>query len=227
MKISTISNFEDFKKEIGIVGFCLSGSNGEGIFSLEGYYSDQIEFHTGNLELDPWEWRHRAVEETSDIYYGKVFYNKSGWITHDWLLDFINVRRQGKSIDDLYTDGLLSKMDKSIYDYIKSRNKVSLIDIQAQFGKENKSKIVKSLVNLQMKILITVCGEIRKISKTGMPFGWPVTVYGTVEERNSILKEHDGEQDVNMSYSRISDHIKKLNPMANEKKIASFIKKGY
>jgi len=226
MNINEINSFDDFTNEMYKIGFCLSGNNGEGIFSLENCYSEEIEYHTGDLELDPWEWRHRAVEETDDIFYGKVFYNKSGWITREWLSDFINVRRRGNTIDELYFDGLISQLDKSVYEYIQDRKKVSLIDILSTFGRENKNKIVKSLTNLQMKILITMCGETRKISKHGIPYGWPVTIFSTVEERcQNTLIDDINSIDPETSYQRISDHIKTLNPLAEDKRIKSFIKK--
>lgn len=226
MKINVINNFGEFTDEMRKIGFCLSGNNGEGIFSLEKYYSEDIEYHTGDLELDPWQWRHRAVEETKDIFYGKVFHGKSGWITKEWINDFVSVRRRGKSIDDLYKDGLISKMDKSIYAYIKDNNKASLVEIKNEFGKENKTQIAKSITNLQMKILITMCGETRKISAQGIPYGWPVTLFSTVEARyHHDILEDDSTTSSEESYLKISDHIKVLNPEVNEKKIKSFIKK--
>lgn len=225
MKIKEIKNYNDFVREIHKIGFCLSGNNGEGIFSIEEYYGDEIESHTGDLEYDPWAWRHRTVEETKDIYYGKVFHNKSGWITEAWLPDFINVRRRGKSIDDLYSDGLISKLDVSIYSFIQDKKKASLIDLLSEFGRENKSKIVKSLIHLQMKILITMSGEMRKISKEGIPYGWPVTIYSTVEERSHLKTTEDADdQEIMISRQKICDHIKRLNPVAEEKRVNAFIK---
>ncbi|MBN2794651.1 MAG: hypothetical protein JXR88_04540 [Clostridia bacterium] len=224
MKINKIKGFNDFIVEIHKIGFCFSGNNGEGIFSLEDYYVNEIEFHTGDLALDPWQWRHRAVEEHEDIFYGKVFMNKSGWITKSWMLDLIHVRRKGMTAEALYDEGLMSVLDKSVYDYIEIHKRASFVEIQSHFGKENKSKVEKSLLNLQMNLLISMCGETRKISKEGLPYGWPVTVFCTVDSKFEAYTRVD-EDEIEDSYKKLRAQILSLNPEATEKKISKFLKR--
>lgn len=225
MEISKIEGFDSFVEQIHKIGFCLSGNNGEGIFSLEDYYIHNIEYHTGDAELDPWQWRHRAVEEHDDIFYGKVFMNKAGWITKPWILDFINIRRWGMTAEFMYDDGLMSSMDKSVYDFIEKQKCASLVDIQSAFGKENKTKVEKSLLNLQMSLLITMCGETRKISKDGLPYGWPVTVFCTVDSKLNLPYSSVDQEEVDHSYRKLKTQIITLNPEATDKKIAKFLKR--
>lgn len=226
MNIKKIEGFNDFYDQMKTVGFCLSGNNGEGIFSLETYYSEEIIYHTGDQELDPWAWRIRGVVEYDDLSYGKVFLNKAGWISKDWLTDFIAVRREGRSFEELYHDGLMTQMDKSVYALIEKNNKVSVSELNLEFGKEKKSAVAKAIVNLQMKLLITVCGETYKTSKKGEPYGWPVTVFSTIENRfGSQITEDASGLDPSEAYERISGHIKCLNPEASKKRIKAFIKR--
>ena len=222
MNINEIQGFKSFCNEIEKIGFCLSGSNGEGIFTLDDHYAEDIESHTGDRDKDPWAWRIRAVKETETISYGKVFFNKSGWITKDWLPSFISVRRKGKSLNELYNNGLIAQLDKSIYDFIQENVQSSLIDFLSEFGRENKKKIEKSLVNLQMALFITTCGETFKISNKGEPYGWPVSMFSTIEEKfgTEIPRLADSKE----AYERLSHHIKVLNPQAEERKIKALIK---
>ncbi|MCK8058657.1 MULTISPECIES: hypothetical protein [unclassified Fusibacter] len=226
MKIERISDFESFCTELSKIGFCLSGDNGEGVFSLEPYYAEDIEFHTGDDEKDPWQWRIRAVREKDSISYGKVFLNKSGWITKEWIPHFISMRRKSMSMDKLYSDGLIPAMDKAVYDHIVANVKSSLIDLQLRFGKENKSEIVKSLVNLQMKLLITTCDETTKISSKGEPYGWPLTVFCTIEEKfgEEVLEEAEN-LDPKVAYDDIVKQIRLLKADVDEKKMCKFIKR--
>jgi|LGVF01.2.fsa_nt_gb hypothetical protein len=226
MIINTINGFADFCSEIKKIGFCLSGNNGEGIFSLESVYAEDIEYHTGDKELDPWQWRNRAVVETDYISYGKVFLNKAGWITSDWLSDFIAIRREGKSFEELYDDGLMTQMEKQVYHLITTRGRVSANDLFLELGRSNKKLITKALTGLQMKILITICDETYKISNSGTPYGWPVTVFCTIEEKfGHRVTEKAKDLDVMVSYNKLVKQIMKQSPHATDKKIIRFIKK--
>lgn len=226
MKIERIDGYKSFCTEIKKIGFCLSGDNGEGIFSLRDYYSEQIDYHTGIEELDPWQWRIRAIQEDDTISYGKVFFNKSGWITSEWLPSLICLRRKGQTINALYQDGLITQMEKNVYDYVSDHTQASLVDLQVEFGRSNKSKIVKALTNLQMKILLTTWGETYKISKKGEPYGWPVTVFCTVDEKfGEEVTDMAFDMNVDDAYQKLSEHIKALNPLAEEKRIKAFLKR--
>ena len=226
MKISTIEGFNEFCNEMRKIGFCLSGNNGEEVFSLKNHYSDNIDFHTGDINLDPWEWRIRAIKECDYISYGKVFFNKAGWITTDWISNFISVRRYGKSFEELYQDGLMTQMEKQVYNLINTDIRVSVKDINIELGKSNKNLIAKALSNLQMKLLITICGETYKISNKGEPYGWPVTVFCTIEEKfGSEVSENAQNIEPDIAYSKIAEHIKKQNPNVTDKRIKAFIKK--
>lgn len=226
MKINTINGFKDFSDEIHKIGFCLSGDNGEEIFSLRDYYSDDINYHTGDENLDPWEWRIRAIKEYDNISYGKVFFNKAGWITIDWITEFISVRRAGKSFDDLYQDGLMTYMEKQVYNLIEQNKRVSVYELNIEFGKSNKNKISKALTSLQMRLLITICDEAFKISSKGIPYGWPTTVFCTIEEKfGSQITEKAKDIEPSVAYSKIAEHIKQQNPNASDKRMKAFIRK--
>lgn len=227
-----IHNFEDFCNELSRCGFSMGGGNAKGIFALIDYdWTNQddlntpVKWHCGNPEVDPWEWRMRVLEERTDIAYSKVFFNTSGFITKDWYPYFYAVRRNGESFEEAYARGGISHMAKQIYEIV-SAGEVALHEIKAMggFGKEDKAKFDKAMVELQMGLFITMTGRRQKQNKYGVEYGWNSTVFTTVEhfwnERGFDIPELDAVE----SYEKIHQQILLLNPAAEGRTIRKFIR---
>ena len=92
------------------------------------------------------------------------------------------------------------------------------------FSREEKSKFDSALVELQMKLYITMRGREQKISNTGEDYGWPSTVFCTVETFwSKMVFEKAAKISVNEVVDRITEQIYKLNPVACAKKIKKLI----
>jgi len=221
-----IQNFDDFTKAILQFGFSMGGSNSEGIFSLSSLYGNNILWHTEDTETDPWEWRMRVLNERNDIAYSKLFFNKSGFITKEWYPYFLSIRRDIKTFDMEYSDGTMSNTAKRIYDIICENDSLPLHKIKrlGDFSKDDNSHFEKALVELQMKMYITMCGRAKKMSKYGEEYGWSSTVLCTSEafwgnevfEKSSKINKQE-------AINKITEQIYKINPAANTKKINRFI----
>ncbi|MGX8797803.1 AlkZ-related protein [Fusibacter sp. JL298sf-3] len=223
--MKAINDFNDFCVAMRTMGFSLSGDNAEGLFAVAQHYAPHIVAHTGDAAHDPWAWRIRAITETDDIAYGKVFLKKAGWVTRSWLSDFVCVRRGGQSMEALYATGHIDRMEKAVYDSIVEKGHLPLTDMVLAMGKTQKKAIEKALVALQMRFFITVYGETRKISAKGEPYGWPVAVYCTLEEKfGGEITEVAAQMRPEAAYERIEAHIRTLNPQADARKIKAFIK---
>jgi len=227
-----ICNFSDFCRELTSCGFSMGGGSAKGIFALIDYdWTDQdtldtpVKWHCGDPEVDPWEWRMRVLEERQDIAYSKVFFKTSGYITKDWYPYFYAVRRKGESFEEAYERGAVSHEAKRIYDIVSS-GEAALHEIKTLggFGKEEKARFDKSLVELQMGLFITMTGRQQKKNKFGIEYGWNSTVFTTVERfwetRGFSIPELDGEE----SYEKLRQQILRLNPTAEEKTIRKFIR---
>ena len=225
MEKTCIQNFDDFCCVMKQVGFCMS-SNDDRIFNLKNYYSDNIQGHTGNPETDPWEWRIRSVKEVDFLVYGKLFFRKAGWITKEWLPLFLSVRRNGKTFDEMYQDGMISQMEKRIFDCIRQTKKISVHDLKTvlECKKGEHSQFNTALTSLQMKLFITLYDETSKVSMNGQPYGWPVTVFSTlgIKVGERIVSEAYGIRPEE-AYQNIYEHIKRLNPSVQEKYVKNFI----
>ncbi|MBN2048461.1 MAG: hypothetical protein JW750_11505 [Anaerolineaceae bacterium] len=223
----TIQNFDDFTTALLEAGFSMGGGNSEGVYSVSGQYDACIVYHTGNPETDPWEWRMRVMEERDDIAYAKLFFRKSGWITKEWYPCFLAARRGGRTFDEEYRSGAISYEAKRIYECVRVNEvlPVHLIKQLAGFGREDKSRFDRALIDLQMKMYLTMCGRQQKTSLAGKDYGWFSTTFTTTENffGGSVFTQaaQITEQE---AVERITARIFRLNPDAQPKKIEKFIR---
>lgn len=222
-----IQNFDDFTAALLKAGFSVGGANGEGIYSLCSEFGDRVVWHTEDPETDPWEWRMRVLNERDDIVYSKVFFNKSGYISKAWYPYFLACRRpKGKTFHDAYQGGTMSQYTKRIYDILADNERVPfhMLKQLGYFSKDENTRFEKALVELQMKLFITMSGRAKKTSLRGEEYGWSSTVFSTVEHffDETVFAE-------SMKYSPqeaaeiISAQILRLNPLAEQRKISKFI----
>ena len=91
--------------------------------------------------------------------------------------------------------------------------------------KEDTSKFDRALVNLQMKMYVTMCGRQQNIFKKGEEYGWSSTVFCTVERYfgKDIIEKADKINEREAT-EKLTEQIYSLNPEADLKKITKFIK---
>lgn len=231
--IKDIHNYNDFVEVLSQAGFSMGGGNSEGIYAAvpwnwneEPPYQTAVRWHTGETETDPWEWRIRVLDERDDIAYGKLFFKKSGYITKQYYPYFLAARRRGQSFAEEYEDGLISHNAKKIYEIICANGTLPLHAIKqiGGFGKEDKSKFDRAIVELQMKMYLTMCGTQQKLSQKGEEYGWSSTVFCKVEDffGEEIIRQAEA-LDRQEAIEQIKAQVYRLNPEAQEKKIMKFI----
>ncbi len=148
-----IQNFQDFCRQLQAARYTL-GRRGtdEGVFALleHGWDSQPpgsaLRWHSGDAEVDPWEWRIRVQDERDDIAYGKIFFKKSGYITKEWYPYFLTARRGGMSFDEAYHSGTVSHEAKRIYNVLcAGSTPLHAIKALGGFGREDKSRFDRAL----------------------------------------------------------------------------------
>ena len=228
-----VRNYNDFVETLLTAGFSMGGGNADGIYAIINWgwsepppYETPIDWHTGDPETDPWEWRMRVLDECNDIAYAKLFFRKSGYITKEWYPYFLAVRRGGAFFAEAYEDGTISHAAKRIYDVVSVTDIVPVHDVKAQagFGKDEKSAFDRALTELQMRMYLTVCGRAYKSAKQAENNGWASTVFCTTE--NFFGKEVFAKAEAipaDEATNKIKEQILRLNPSATEKKISKFI----
>ena len=243
-----IKNYNDFINNLLPAGFSMCVGNSDGIYATvpwgwldEPPYETPVRWATGEPDTDPWEWRMRVLNERQDIAYGKFFFKKSGFITKEWYPYFLAVRRRGITFEEAYESGTISHVAKRVYDVICKNGTLPSHAIKqaAGFGKEEKPAFERGLVELQMKMFITICGSQQKISKKGDGHGLPASLFCKTEDffkpadvpeelRLLVIPEDDVFEkaagiSVEEAIDKITVQVLKLNPQAEGKKILKFI----
>ena len=91
-------------------------------------------------------------------------------------------------------------------------------------SREEKSRFDSAIIELQMKMYITVCGRQQKLSNMGLEYGWASTVYCKTEEFfGGEFLDEAAELSYDEAKAKITERILKLNPAATAAKIAKFI----
>lgn len=228
-----IENYNDFCRELLTAGFSVAGGgNDEGVFGLLRHgWNDTppdspVRWHTGDPEHDPWAWRMRVLDERDDIAYGKLFFRKGGYITKAWYPYFLAVRRKGLRFDEAYADGILSHDAKRIYEPLREGFPLPLHALKqlAGFDRTEKARFERALVELQMRLFVTLCGQQQKLSVQGEAYGWSSTVFCTTEQfwPDEVFRQADGIPSEEAAEA-ITEQIYSLNPDADAKKIVRFI----
>jgi len=228
-----VNGFDDFVANLLEAGFSIGGGMADNIYSVVPYtwgeappYPTRVRWHTGNPETDPWEWRLRVLNERDDIAYAKCFFKKSGYITREWYPRFLAARRKGRGFEEEYADGEISHEAKRIYEAVKKGGAVPLHDIKvrAGFKREDKSRFDAAIIDLQMRLHLTICGSFIKVSKAGAEYGWESTVFSTVEAfwGDDVLREADA-LDPDDAAEEIAARVFELNPGADRKRLPRFI----
>ena len=227
-----INNWNDFCTELEYAGFSIFGANDEDVFGLIDFDwqneppGSLIRWHTGDPDSDPWEWRIRVLAERDDIAYSKVFFRKGGFITRKWYPYFLTARQKGKSFSNAYNDGLISHNAKRVYDTLSSYGALPTheIKIYGGFARDEQSRFEKALVDLQMGLYITICGQAQKRNKFGEEYGWNSMVFCLTEQFWSVdVFDEAADLTANEAETAIKEQVLRLNPNANYKKLNKFI----
>ena len=175
----------------------------------------------------PWEWKGPVIR-MGDCAYGKFFANKAGYISREWLPDFLNYRRDGYDFDSRYDCGKASHKDLNIYDTVSrygtilSKKLKSLCGFTKAGGEKG---FDGAITRLQMQGYICISDFEYMIDKHGNRYGWGVARYSTPEELFGYdFTSSAYSRDPLESRDRIISHIKKLFPDANDADILKIIK---
>ena len=189
-------------------------------FSAEEHVSNLF-WWTGDPEQDPWAWR-EIIAETGEVAYGKFFGGKAGFISREWFPVFANYRRDGYDFDTRWEEGIASGRAKKIMDCVEQYQELSAVDLKrnAGFGKGGEKNFSGIVTDLQMQMYLVVKGFRRKVSKAGLEYGMPVSIYTTPEllwDYDTVSAAYSEEPEA--SRKRIWDQVRLNFPWAEETQI--------
>lgn len=222
MQPRLLTTFQDFTATVDELGFMPLSSNKISFPSLEGLTTRDM-WHT-NLDNDPWQWKTRIVDEGKAAY-AKLFGGKPGFISLSWYPIFLSARRGGEDFESLYGQGLMSHEAKRIYNLFDENPVLATHEIKgmAGMGKEAKAEYERAMVELQMRMFITIQGMTRMVGRSGEPQSWPATSYTTVENWAKPEMIRDSLKiDPDEALERIVERVLAIVPDADLKKAQRF-----
>lgn len=166
--------------------------------------------------------------------YGKFFDGKAGFISKEWLPQFVNYRRDGYDFDALWDDEKASRRQKKIMDLFAldhAEDELYSFEIKKQAGFEKNSagggekNFEGTITELQMQMYLCMRDFRRRKNKKGREYGWNVAVYSTPEHLYGydFVTSAYGEKP-SESGERIYAHVRKLYPAAEEKQIKKLLR---
>ena len=185
-----------------------------------------------------WQWKGPIIGHWQCAY-GKFFARKAGFVSLDWLPDFINWRRRlfplrrycadARRILDVLVanESMLSKELKKASGFTLSRRRV-LAD-PANPGKtvgnrRNGTAFDSLVADLQMGAHVCIADFEYQVSRQGEPYGWGVARYCTPEAMYEIdWQAAVGGRTPRQSRRRMADWLLGLFPGADQRKVEKLI----
>ena len=214
-KVRSATELEAVINEVGFIPFFDCGLAG---FSVKAICDP---FYWFNDKVDgPWEWK-----SAGSYAYAKLLRGKAVFITPEWYGVFACLRRDGYDYEGMYEDGLLPR---GAYDIARALEDGSCLStrLRERLGYEGRSSEFDKLINLlQMKCFVLPSAFEYAVSKSGKPYGWGLARYSLSDKL--YAKEIAGAESAyspDEAGERIAEHIIRLCPGCDKKRIARFIK---
>lgn len=149
-------------------------------FSVEELCAPELWF--ADDEDGPWEWK-GPVARSGKCLYGKIFHKKAGFVSREWIPDFVNFRRDGYDFEARWDDGLASYKDKGIYEIILEKERILSRHLKESlnYRKGGNTGFETCITRLQMQSYVCIADFVYAQDKYGRPYGWGVAQYTTPE----------------------------------------------
>ena len=175
-RIRTLSQLEQAIEDIGFLPY--AGDEKRSLFTL-GAMTDNAWFD--GSDTDPWVWRAEIAKKGAQAY-GKFFGRRAGFVSRRCIPAFIAVRRDNRSLDELYADGVVSRGALQVWRCFEQRVEWTFPDLKREAGFSGQSRAFEAAVTeLQGLFFVCISGQSQRISRAGEPYGWPNNDFGRMD----------------------------------------------
>lgn len=227
---------EKIIREWGFLPFFKNGIEG---FSIEEMTPPELLFGD-DFNQGPWEWKGPIIAKWESAY-GKFFKGKAGYVSLEWLPDFINWRRSvyplkkqsgdARHIHEVLigNESMLSRQLKAASGFTLSRKRKTFNPDDPTTPRENKRNGIafdSLIAGLEMGTHVCIADFEYLISKKGEPYGWGLARYCTPEAMYPELFPIKGRVEgrtPKQSRKRILDHLCRVLPDIEQSKIEKLI----
>lgn len=225
--MTKLTCYKEFIERVNELGFMAFSDILPGLPSLFGETPGE-NWHTGDPETDPWQWKDRAAEEKK-LAFGCVLGGNKGFIAPHMYSLFYSACQPDEHMEELQASGLITPVVWKLWQLFQDgRGLLSTGDIRKEMGvtkKNGGSKVDKAISELERMFYITVAGNRRKTDRFGQPYGWAANVYELVE--NWIPQEWFSlNQGVSKEEAKdlILDRAQEISGQINRKQLAAILK---
>lgn len=179
-----LRTYDDFLarvNKLGFFSFCGRFADGFPMLQME---TKEDQWHTGDPETDPWQWKDRAAGE-KELAFGCVLGGYKGFISKRLYPLFYAACSPESDIGERRENGELSRTAWELHRLFADGSTLSTADVRKALGVTRKSgagRVDAALKEQQKEFVITVCGNKRKVSFDGLEYGWPANTYCRVED---------------------------------------------
>lgn len=214
-------------QELGFLPFFRSGIPG---FSIEERIAPEYWFSD---EEGIWEWKGPIIRDGACAY-GKFFQRKAGFVSREWLPDWVNYRRSRRlapnedlaALDDVVLQTIQIEGTATIQElrrmlgFTKDRRHHSTSALEPESTTEQTISLEPILTRLQMELHLVIADFEYNIDRHGNPYGWGIARYATPETLYGSLRI---DRTPDESFARLYTHFRKLFPDETEKKLLKLI----
>lgn len=236
IEITKQIQLENLIKQWGFMPFFKNGIEG---FSIQEITPPELLFGD-DFENGPWQWKGPIIANWESAY-GKFFAKKAGYVSLEWLPDFMNWRRSLLPLDAFDADArrihevlveyesMLSKQLKVESGFTLSRRKKIFNPndpTEPIINKHNGTTFDAIIAQLQMGTHVCIADFEYQVSRTGETYGWGVARYCTPEAMYPDLfpiKDRVEGRTPRESRERIIERVAQLFPSATRKQIEKLI----
>jgi hypothetical protein len=197
--------YADFLQRVDELGFMAISHSNIGLPSL-GAETKPEQWHTGDPETDPWQWKDRAAHEKRAAY-GSILGGKKGFVAPRLYPAFVAACRPALPLSERYAAGELKQVIWQLWQVFEKHPLLNTSDVRRLMGVSKGSgatPIDSAIVQLEREYYITTAGVRQKVAQNGRPYGWPATVYDRVTHwapedwlrAAAALRVHDARQQI-------------------------------
>jgi hypothetical protein len=175
-----LTSYQDFIDQVNQLGFLPMSGLAPGLPSL-GDLTPGENWHTGNPDSDPWQWKDRAAREKK-LAYGCILNGQKGFVASHLYAAFYTAFHPPEPMPVRYSEGLVDRTTWSLWNLFEKQSAVNTFDAHRLMAgsSSSSSRVDSRLQALQAAYYITGAGNARKVSRAGQEYGWPAMRYQRV-----------------------------------------------
>lgn len=217
--IRRIDSYSEFLATVEKAGFLFLSDIHPEIPSVSSLTRDG-QWHTGETDSDPWQWKDRAALEKR-LAYGCILGGHKGFVAPQLYAAFLRFFRPDLELEEQWFAGSLKPAVWQVWQKFEAEGEIASPDLNRfwkSLGNKGTSGVESAVRELQRTWHVTVAGNRQRVGRDGVPYGWHHLVYERVDDwapeewtRDAASMSRDE------AWSRVFESCGKLAPALGER----------